>query len=105
MPSRQSSGGEQSPLAPTVDWTESVDVERPVAMVREAVLDQVQLMQWSAWPEATGFTCAVEGDGRSPSSQVVFRDRAGVVQGRQTITEASPTVVCNRLGQPWPVRA
>ena len=86
-----------------MQWTESVDVERPLALVREAVLDQEQLMQWSAWPEATGFTCAVEGDGRSPGSQVVFRDRRGTVQGRQTIIGADGTVVRNRLANRGPL--
>ena len=85
-----------------MEWTETVDVERPLALVREAVLDQQQLMQWSAWPQATGFTCAVQGDGRSPGSQVVFRDRAGTVQGRQTITEVGATVVRNRLANRAP---
>ena len=54
-------------------------------------------MQWSAWPEATGYSCSVEGDGRSPGSEIVFRDRAGVVQGRQRLVRATDDRVEYRL--------
>ncbi|MGY1669364.1 SRPBCC family protein [Geodermatophilus sp. SYSU D00710] len=78
-------------------WTESIDVDRPVAEVRAAIADEHELMQWSAWPEATGYTCAVEGDGRSPGSEIVFRDRSGVVQGRQRLVRATADRVGYRL--------
>lgn len=80
-----------------MQWSESVIVDRPLAEVHPAVADQHQLMRWSAWPEATGFTCAVDGDGTSVGSAIVFRDRRGREQGRQVVEEVSPTLVRNRL--------
>jgi carbon monoxide dehydrogenase subunit G len=68
-----------------VRWRESIIVERPVAEVWEAVVDQRELLQWSAWPEATGFRCSLEGDGTSIGSEIVFRSRDGVEQGRQRL--------------------
>lgn len=76
-------------------WIESIDVDAPRDEVYEAVLDQHSLMQWSAWPSATGFTCAVEGDGRSPGSQIVFQDTQGVEQGRQTLVSSDGELVRN----------
>jgi hypothetical protein len=78
-------------------WTVSIDVDRPVPDVRAAVADEHELMQWSAWPEATGYTCSVDGDGRSAGSQIVFRDRSGVVQGRQRLVRATEDRVEYRL--------
>ncbi len=78
-------------------WTESVYIERPVDVVFDAVLDQNVLMQWSAWPEATGYTCKVDGDGRSVGSSIVFVNADGAEQGRQWITGVDGHVVRNRL--------
>ena len=47
-----------------MQWTRSIVVERPLAQVQEAIADEHRLMEWSAWPEATGYHCAVDGDGR-----------------------------------------
>jgi hypothetical protein len=69
-----------------MEWTESIVVDRPVDQVQAAIVDEHQLMAWSAWPKATGFSCTVDGDGRSIGSAIVFRDRAGVEQGRQRLT-------------------
>lgn len=76
-------------------WTETIVIDRPQTAVYLAVLDQHTLMQWSAWPAATGFTCAVHGDGTSPGSQIVFTDADGTEQGRQTLTSADGTTVRN----------
>ncbi len=76
-------------------WIESIDIDAPHDVVYEAVLDQSTLMRWSAWPSATGFTCAVEGDGRSPGSQIVFQDAKGVEQGRQTLVSSDGELVRN----------
>jgi len=78
-------------------WTESIDVDRPVGEVRAAIADEHELMRWSAWPEATGYTCAVDGDGRSVGSAIVFRDRKGVEQGRQRLSHLEPDRVEYRL--------
>ncbi|MEM9463881.1 MAG: SRPBCC family protein [Actinomycetota bacterium] len=83
-------------------WTESIEISAAAANVFEAQLDQEHVMGWSAWPEATGFVCAVEGDGRSPGSEIVFRNRKGVVQGRQRIVDIGPTRVTNRLENKGP---
>lgn len=80
-----------------MQWTESVDVDAPLEQVRDAVADQHRLMAWSAWQEATGYTCTVDGDGRSVGSAIVFTDRTGVEQGRQTMTLLAPDRVENRL--------
>lgn len=65
--------------------------------VFEAVWDQNVLMVWSAWPEATGYTCAVEGDGRSVGSEIIFRSADGVEQGRQQLVAVGDGVVRNRM--------
>lgn len=80
-----------------MQWIESITIDRPKATVYAAVVDQHVLMQWSAWPEATGFTCRVEGDGTSPGSQIVFSDAEGVVQGRQTLLSEDGTLVRNQM--------
>lgn len=77
-------------------WTESVVVDRAAEHVLAAVRDEHEVMRWSAWPEATGFSCAVEtGDGRETGSEIVFRDPRGREQGRQRLagvrTEAGAT--------------
>jgi hypothetical protein len=50
-----------------------------------------------AWPSATGYRCAIEGDGRSPGSAIVFSDREGVEQGRQRLTRVERDRVEYRL--------
>lgn len=78
-------------------WTESITIEAPQDVVYRAVRDQHILMQWSAWPEATGYSCRVEGDGLNPGSQIVFTDPEGVEQGRQTLVSADPGVIHNTM--------
>ncbi|MEM9748367.1 MAG: SRPBCC family protein [Actinomycetota bacterium] len=78
-------------------WTETIVIEASPERVFEAQLDQGDVMAWSAWPEATGFTCGVEGDGRTVGSEIVFRDKKGAVQGRQRIVEVHDLRVTNRL--------
>ena len=80
-----------------MNWTESIVVDRPLKQVRAAIADEYQLMAWSAWPGATGYSCAVDGDGRSIGSAIVFRDRGGVEQGRQRLTRVDPDRVEYRL--------
>ena len=80
-----------------MQWTESIVVDRPREQVHRAIADEHELMAWSAWPAATGYTCAVDGDGRSPGSAIVFTDRDGVEQGRQRLAEVTPDRVAYRL--------
>ena len=85
-----------------MEWTERIVVDRPLAQVQAAIADEHQLMAWSAWPRATGYRCAVDGDGRSVGSAIVFRDRAGVEQGRQRLTRIEPDRVEYRLRNKGP---
>lgn len=80
-----------------IEWSESVDINRSSEEVLNAVRDPHLLLQWSAWPQATGYTCAVDGDGTSPGSSIVFTSPAGEEMGRQTITQTTATTVRNRL--------
>lgn len=83
-------------------WTESIEVDRPLDDVVRLVADQRELMRWSAWPEATGYRCAVDGDGTSPGSEIVFTDACGVEQGRQRLTMVTRTRVESRLSNRGP---
>lgn len=80
-----------------MEWSESIVVDRPLSRVHDAVADENVVMQWSAWPAATGYTCAVDGDGRTPGSEIVFRDTAGTEQGRQRLASVRPDRVEYRL--------
>jgi hypothetical protein len=83
-------------------WTETIEINAPASEVFEAQLDQAHVMGWSAWPEATGFVCGVEGDGRSPGSEIVFRNKKGVAQGRQRIVDVDELRVSNRMENKGP---
>ncbi|MEE8601121.1 MAG: SRPBCC family protein [Euzebya tangerina] len=85
-----------------VQWTESIVIDAPAEVVRIAMMDQAHVMGWSAWPEATGFTCAVEGDGSSPGSEIVFRNDDGQVQGRQRIVKVDDQVIHNVMENKGP---
>ena len=80
-----------------MEWTESIDIGRPVEQVRAAVADEHALMRWSAWPQATGFTCVVEGDGRSPGSTRASRWRPCSTPSALRKTIAEPGRVEYRL--------
>ena len=84
-------------------WTETIDIDAPEDLVRTAMLDQHHVVRWSAWPEATGLSCTVHGDGTSPGSEIVFRDDAGTVQGRQRITAVDGQRIANRLENRGPL--
>ena len=60
-----------------MQWTESIVVDRPAVDVHGAIADENALMNWSAWPAATGYTCTE--------------------QGRQTLTAASNDRIEYRL--------
>ncbi len=80
-----------------MEWTESIDIDRPIEQVHPAIADEHELMCWSAWPQATGFHCAVDGDGRSIGSAIVFRSPNGVEQGRQLLARVEPRYIGYRL--------
>lgn len=85
-----------------MEWTVSVVVDRPMQEVLAAVADEYELMQWSAWPEATGYTCRVDGDGVTVGSAIVFADAQGREQGRQRLTLVEPARVEYRLANRGP---
>jgi hypothetical protein len=74
-----------------------VVIDRPRPEVLAAIADEHQLMQWSAWPRATGYSCAVDGDGVSPGSAIVFTDARGREQGRQVLVSVASDRVEYRL--------
>jgi carbon monoxide dehydrogenase subunit G len=80
-----------------MQWTESITIDRPPARVRQAIADENELLQWSAWPEATGYTCRIDGDGRSVGSAIVFTDTKGTTQGRQILHAFDEHTVDYRL--------
>jgi len=80
-----------------MQWAESITIDRPRDQVLAAVADEHQVMAWSAWPQATGYTCSVEGDGTSVGSEIVFRSKDGQVQGRQRLVAVGDTRVEYRL--------
>lgn len=85
-------------------WRETIHIDSDPKTVFEAMLDQHKVIQWSAWPEATGYRCEVSGDGRSVGSEIAFCDRSGKHMGRQRITEVGQTVVRNRMRNRGPGR-
>ena len=80
-----------------MEWTEDVVIDRPLPEVQAAIADEHELMQWSAWPQATGFSCMVDGDGVSPGSAIVFTDAKGREQGRQVLASVAGDRVEYRL--------
>ncbi|OAN32492.1 SRPBCC family protein [Mycolicibacterium iranicum] len=78
-------------------WSERITISRPLPEVKQAIVDAEELLAWSAWPEATGYSCRIDGDGRSVGSQIVFTDPHGVVQGRQVLETVRDDVVDFRL--------
>lgn len=86
-------------------WTVDIDVNAPLERVFDAAVDQHQVMAWSAWPAATGYSCAVqEQDGRALGATIVFTDpRSGEPAGRQELAATvAPTYVRYELHNPGP---
>lgn len=86
-----------------MSWTLAIDIDAAASEVREAIADENVVMEWSAWPEATGLSCAVEsGDGTTVGSEIVFRNPAGAEQGRQRLTAVDASHVEYRLDNRGP---
>ena len=86
-----------------MQWSESIEIGRSREQVHSAIANEHELMRWSAWPAATGYTCAVDGDGCSLGSAIVFTDRKGTEQGRQRLTLVEPDRVHYRLRNRGPL--
>ncbi|WP_104198657.1 hypothetical protein [Cryobacterium sp. Y29] len=82
-------------------WTTSIDIDRPVAHLFQAIADQNVRLQWPDWPAATGCTCSIDGDITTLGSVIVFRDDTDVEQGPQRLSCVSP----NRVEYPLRNRA
>ena len=55
-----------------IRYSEKVVVDAPIKRVYDNIRLQEDLMQWSAWPEATGSTCSVENTDGSVGARTVF---------------------------------
>ncbi|MEM1238277.1 MAG: SRPBCC domain-containing protein [Cyanobacteria bacterium P01_H01_bin.26] len=55
-----------------IRYSEKIVVDAPIKRVYDNIRLQEDLMQWSAWPEATGSTCSVENSDGSVGARTVF---------------------------------
>ncbi|MEO0986245.1 MAG: hypothetical protein AAFY20_11920 [Cyanobacteria bacterium J06639_14] len=76
-------------LPNVVRYSEKIVVNAPITQVYDNIRWQEKLMQWSAWPEATGSTCAVENADGSLGARTVFFDK-GKRFGHQEIIGLKP---------------
>lgn len=76
-------------LPNVVRYSEKIIVNAPVEQVYDNIRWQERLMQWSAWPEATGSTCSVENTDGSIGARTVFFNE-GKRFGHQEITDLTP---------------
>lgn len=76
-------------LPNVVRYSEKIVVDAPIEQVYDNIRFQERLMSWSAWPEATGSTCALEnGDGDVGARTVFFNQ--GKRFGHQEIIALKP---------------
>ncbi|MEO0531370.1 MAG: SRPBCC family protein [Planctomycetota bacterium] len=71
-----------------IRYSERVRVNAPREVVFEAILSQEELMAWSAWPEATGSDCRVEGEDGIVGTKLVYLTN-GKPAGSQTVTDVA----------------
>ncbi|MEL6402511.1 MAG: SRPBCC family protein [Cyanobacteria bacterium J06626_4] len=76
-------------LPNVVRYSEKIIVNAPVEQVYDNIRWQERLMQWSAWPEATGSTCSVENTDGSIGARTVFFNE-GKRFGHQEIIDLTP---------------
>jgi uncharacterized protein YndB with AHSA1/START domain len=55
-----------------VRYSEKIAVDAPIEQVYDNIRLQERLMQWSAWPEATGSTCSLENTDGEVGARTVF---------------------------------
>lgn len=76
-------------LPNVVRYSEKIVVNAPIQQVYDHIRLQEDLMQWSAWPEATGSTCSVENTDGSVGARTVFFNK-GKRFGHQEIIDLQP---------------
>lgn len=76
-------------LPNVVQYSEKIVVNAPVEQVYDNIRWQERLMQWSAWPEATGSTCSVENTDGSVGARTVFFNEEKRF-GHQEIIDLTP---------------
>ena len=76
-------------LPNVVRYSEKIVVDAPLKQVYDNIRWQEKLMQWSAWPEATGSTCSVENSDGSVGARTVFFNK-GKRFGHQEIIGLKP---------------
>ena len=59
-------------VPPAVSYDETIIVNAPIKRIYNNIRMQEDLMAWSAWPEETGSTCAVEGTDGAIGAQTVY---------------------------------
>ncbi|MEM6432307.1 MAG: SRPBCC domain-containing protein [Cyanobacteria bacterium P01_D01_bin.115] len=59
-------------LPNVVRYSERIIVDAPIEQVYDNIRLQEDLMQWSAWPEATGSTCSLENIDGTVGARTVF---------------------------------
>jgi hypothetical protein len=55
-----------------IRYSEKIVVNAPMQQVYDNIRFQERLMQWSAWPEATGATCSLEHEDGMVGARTVF---------------------------------
>ncbi|MEL6604065.1 MAG: SRPBCC domain-containing protein [Cyanobacteria bacterium J06614_10] len=76
-------------LPNVIRYSEKIVVDAPIQQVYDNIRLQERLMQWSAWPEATGSTCSLENADGSVGARTVFFNK-GKRFGHQEIIDLAP---------------
>jgi len=77
-------------LPNVVCYSEKIIVDAPIEQVYDNIRLQERLMLWSAWPEATGSTCALENTDGNVGARTVFFNK-GKRFGHQEIIDLKPS--------------
>jgi uncharacterized protein YndB with AHSA1/START domain len=76
-------------LPNVVRYSENIVIDVPIGQVYDNIRLQERLMQWSAWPEATGSTCSLENTDGEVGARTVFFNQ-GKRFGHQEIIDLKP---------------
>jgi hypothetical protein len=76
-------------LPNVVRYSEKIAVDAPIGQTYDNIRFQKRLMEWSAWPEATGATCSLENTDGEIGARTVFFNQ-GKRFGYQEIIDLKP---------------